>query len=189
MIHNNLWPTEEDEFEALSTLSNVSRYNTRYRIKNESVAAHSFYTIWFTSVICSYFGLNPELTQKAMECAMVHDIPEIYINDITYDCKQMIPDITKMIEPYERTIIDKLSDVAESILFDPKNLEEQLINLIVRFADVVSVKQYSMSEIKLGNASFASILEGANLRLDEISQELNKVYEEYTGGPHNAEEQ
>ena len=189
MIHNNLWLTEEDEFEALSTLSNVSRYNTRYRIKNESVAAHSVYTIWFTSVICSHFGLSPELTQKAMECAMVHDIPEIYINDITYDCKQMIPDIAKMIEPYEREIVSRLSDVAESILFDPKDLEEQLISLIVRFADVVSVKQYSLSEIKLGNTSFSPILESAGVRLEEISDELSKVYEEYTRGHHDAEEQ
>lgn len=179
MIDNKLWDSEEIEFDALSVMSNISRYNTRYRIKNESVAAHSFYTIWFASVICSHFGLSPEVTQKAMECAMVHDIPEIYINDITYDCKQMIPEITSMIEPYERVIVSKLSDIAESILFDPKDLEDKLIGLIVRYADVVSVKQYSISEIKLGNASFSPILESANSRLEELSEELTKVLEKY----------
>lgn len=179
MINNQLWKTEEEEFDALSTLSNVSRYNTRYRIKNESVAAHSFYTIWFASVVCSHLGLSSEVTQKAMECAMVHDIPEIYINDITYDCKQMIPEITQLIEPYERAIIDKLSDVADSILFDPKNIEEQLIGLIVRYADVISVKQYSISEIKLGNASFGPILKSATDRLEELGEELSKIYEQY----------
>lgn len=179
MIHNNLWMTEEEEFDALSTLSNISRYNTRYRIKNESVAAHSFYTVWFASIICSHIGVSPRVTQMAMECAMVHDIPEIYINDITYDCKQMIPEITKMIEPYERVIVSKLSDIAESILFDPKNIEEQLIGLIVRYADVVSVKQYSISEIKLGNASFKPILDSAIKRLEELAEELDKVLTEY----------
>lgn len=179
MIKNKLWESEAEEFDALSTLSNVSRYNTRYRIKNESVAAHSFYTIWFTSVICSHFGLSPVLTQKAMECAMVHDIPEIYINDITYDCKQMIPEITQLIEPYERVIIDKLSDIAESILFDPKDIEEQLIGVIVRYADVVSVKQYAISEIKLGNQSFEPILKSAHERLNELGEELDKILDEY----------
>lgn len=179
MIDNKLWKTEEDEFDSLSIMSNISRYNTRYRIKNESVAAHSFYTIWFASVLCSHFGLKPEVTQKVMECAMVHDIPEIYINDITYDCKQMIPEITSMLAPYEEAIVSKLSDEAAEILFHPTTPEQKLINAIVRYADVVSVKQYSISELKLGNTTFKSIFEGANERIEELLEELSEALDEY----------
>lgn len=179
MIKNRLWSNEEEEFDALSIMSNISRYNTRYRIKNESVAAHSFYTIWFASVICSHLGLNEKVTQKVMECAMVHDIPEVYINDVTYDCKQMIPKISEMLAPYEEIIVDQLSDVAASILYNPATPEQKLICAIVKYADVVSVKQYAISEIKLGNTTFKAILESANDRLEELSNELNEADEEY----------
>lgn len=179
MDDHKLWKTEKEEFDALSVMSNISRYNTRYRIKNESVAAHSFYVTWFTSSICSQLKLGPEITQLAMECAMVHDIPEVYINDVTYDCKQLIPNLTKTLEPYEAAIVEQLSDVAALILFDPQTPEHKLICSIVKYADVVSVKQYALSEIKLGNSTFASIFEGANDRLEELSKELNKHLEEY----------
>ena len=179
MIKNTLWETEEEEFDALSIMSNISRYNTRYRIKNESIAAHSFYTIWFTSALCSHYNLDVEVTQKAMECAMVHDIPEVYINDVTYDCKKMIPELTDILAPYEEEIISKLSDIAAPIMFNPLTPEDKLICSIVKYADVVSVKQYSISEMKLGNVSFASILESANDRLEELSEELVENLEEY----------
>ena len=179
MIDNKLWETEEEEFNALSVLSNISRYNTRYRIKNESVAAHTFYTIWFTANICSKLELSPRVTYLAMEAAMVHDIPEIYINDITYDCKKLIPELGALIAPFEETIVRKLSKGSANILFDPSNVEEKLINLIVRYADVVSVKQYALSEIKLGNTSFKDILEGAEDRVEELSKDLIRVLGEY----------
>ena len=179
MIRNELWKTEEVELDALSVMSNISRYNTRYRIKNESVAAHSYYTIWFTSVICSHLKLSPEDTLLAMECAMLHDVPEIYINDITYDCKTMIPELTKLLEPYESTIIEQLSDVAAYILFDPQTPKHKLINTIVRYADVVSVKQFALSEIKLGNTSFKPILASAHERLEELSEVLEEQVEIY----------
>lgn len=178
MIENNLWKTENEEFEALSTLSNISRYNTRFRIKNESVAAHSYYVIWFVSNICSSLGLSHETTRLAMEAAMVHDIPEIYINDITYDCKQMIPELTSIIEPYERETIEKLSPEIADVLFNPVTPKEKLINTIVRYADVVSVKQYALSEMKLGNASFKSIFEGACNRLEEVGVKLSMILQQ-----------
>lgn len=182
MIENNLWKDENEEFEALSILSNISRYNTRFRIKNESVAAHSFYVTWFVANICSSLGLGHDTTRLAMEAALVHDIPEVYINDITYDCKQLIPEISVVIEPYERCIIEKLSPEVANILFGPETDEQKLINAIVRYADVVSVKQYALSEMKLGNGSFGSILEGANKRLDQVGEELTEVLNRFLKG-------
>lgn len=179
MIKNNLWETEEEEFSQLSVLNNISRYNTRYRIKNESVAAHSFYTTWFAASICGHMNLSAEITQLAMECAMVHDIPEIYINDITHDCKSMIPEICSLIQPYEEEILSKISTDAQFILFRPRTLTEKLINKIVQYADVVSVKQYAFSEIKIGNQAFCEILESATKRLEDFADELEKVYEEW----------
>lgn len=179
MIENNLWKTESEEFEALSTLSNISRYNTRFRIKNESVAAHSFYVTWFVANICSSLGLSHETTRLAMEAALVHDIPEVYINDITYDCKQLIPEISEVIAPHEQIIIGKLAPEASDILFSPATTEEELINAIVRYADVVSVKQYALSEMKLGNASFASIYEGACKRLEEVGAQLSEILSQF----------
>lgn len=179
MIHNYMWKSKNDEFEALSVLSNISRYNTRYRIKNESVAAHSFYTTWFASRICSDMGLSPEITMLAMEAAMVHDIPEIYINDITYDCKKMIPELEDILIPYESQIVESLSTDAADILFRPETTKQKLINAIVRYADVLSVEQYSLSEVKLGNKSFYEIYEGASKRLSEIQREMEKYLKEF----------
>ena len=179
MINNRLWETEKEEFEKLSVLSNISRYNTRYRIKNESVAAHSFYTIWFTSKLCASMNLSPRVTMLAMEAAMVHDIPEIYINDITYDCKKLVPELEEILKPYELAIVDRISTEAADILFRPASTEQKLINTIVKYADVLSVKQYALSEFRLGNTSFYEIYEGACTRLNEIEEDLNKYSNEY----------
>ena len=179
MIKNKLWANENEEFEGLSVLSNISRYNTRYRIKNESVAAHSFYTIWFVSRICANLKMDHRMTMLAMEAAMVHDIPEIYINDITYDCKKMIPELDEILKPYEWSIVEKISADAAEILFNPVTTEQKLLNTVVKFADVLSVKQYALSEVRLGNVSFYEIYEGACTRLDEIEKDLKKYSNEF----------
>ena len=184
MIRNERWKTEEEEFDALSVMSNISRYNTRYRIKNESVAAHSFYVMWFVSNICSELGVGPDITSLALEAALVHDMPEIYINDVTYDCKKMIPGLNSILAEYEIDILNSLSTTAAKVLFYPETMEEKIAGAIVRYADVVSVKQYSQSEIKLGNKSFLEILKGAEDRLNEISYELTTLLIE--GGYFNA---
>lgn len=189
MIKNKLWATEEEELDSLSVMSNITRYNTRYRIKNESVAAHSFYVIYFTSCLCSHFGLDSKATQLAMEAALVHDIPEIYINDVTYDCKKLIPGLDEILAPYEEEIVGALSEEARLILFNPILPEQIFIRTLVKYADVVSVKQYALSEIKLGNQSFKDILKGANRRLDELAEKLLKDYKEYKGVEFNADKQ
>lgn len=179
MIVNNLWQTEEDEFGALSVLNNICRYNTRYRIKDETVAAHSFFVVWFTSVLCSYFDVEDDVKVLAMEAAMLHDVPEIYINDITYDCKSRIPEVVKAIEAHEREVLKGLSDTAQYVLFEPRTPEEKLAGAIVRYADVISVKQYSLAEMNLGNKTFKDIFEGAQQRLDELKTDVNDALDFY----------
>lgn len=174
----SLWNTEEEELSIVHRLNNIVRYNTRNKIVPETVAAHSFFTSYFVLSICEKHKINDDIKLMALESAVVHDIPEVFINDITYDCKQLVGGIEDMLKPYEEAIIKKLSYTARKILFeDVKKLtpSELLARAIVELADILSVKQYALSELELGNTTFKSILEGSERRLSKARLDFDNA--------------
>ena len=161
-----LWSTTDEEMSIMHRLNNIVRYNTRNKINPETVAAHSFFASYFVLSICSKHMICDDIKLMALESAVVHDIPEVFINDITYDCKQLIDGLEEALEPYEENIIGQISFTARRVLFG-KDLtpSEHLAKAIVKLADILSVKQYALAETELGNTTFKSILDGSEARL------------------------
>lgn len=170
-----LWKDRDEEMVLIHQLNNIVRYNTRNKINPESVASHSFFTAYFVLSICKDYNISNGIKLLALESAVLHDVPEIFINDITYDCKKLIPEITDILKPYEKAILSQVSDIAAAVLFDD-NLgpTAELAKAIVILADVLSVKQYALSEVELGNKPFEHILESSEERV-QVTQAAFEV--------------
>ena len=177
----HLWDSLEEEMVRVHQLNNIIRYNTRNKINPESVASHSFFAAYFVLSICREYNIPDTIKLLALESAVVHDIPEVFINDITYDCKQLVPDIETLLKPYERSVLEQISpDSARILLGGALTVDEALAQAIVKWADVLSVKQYALSEVELGNQVFKRILDENEARLRMVEKEFKKIYQHYT---------
>jgi len=167
-------------------LSNVIRYSQQDKIKNESVAEHSFYVAWFANRICTKYNLCGKIRLMALEAAILHDIPEAITNDITYDVKCMIPEISTLLQPYEENIIIEHSIDVYETLFHPESWEQRVAKAVVKHADVLSVLQYCQHEEMLGNKSFSELRAATELRVKQSREDMLTVIRE--GEKKNAEE-
>ena len=71
-------------------LKNITRYNHRTRLKDESVAEHSFFTTLITLELCKRFELDNESMLACILKSLLHDMPETELNDITYDVRSRL---------------------------------------------------------------------------------------------------
>ena len=156
-------------------LSNIIRYSQQNKIKNETVAEHSYYVTWFVNRLCTKYELGDTIRLMALETALLHDIPEVITNDITYDVKRMIPEVPALLQPYEERIINEHSMEACNILFYPSTHEEKLAKRLVKHADILSVLQYCQNEERLGNKDFVELREATEERLKKSQEELTTL--------------
>ena len=167
-------------------LSNIIRYSQQNKIKNETVAEHSYYVTWFVNRLCTKYELGDTIRLMALEAGLLHDVPEVITNDITYDVKQMIPEISGLLQPYEEEIVKEHSSKAHEVLFNPLTKEQILAKKIVKHADILSVLQYCQNEENLGNKNFTELREATEKRLKKSKAEMLTVIEEVK---KNAKEQ
>ena len=173
-----------DDF-SIYKLSNIVRYSQQNKIKNESVAEHSYYVGWFVNRLCTKYELNDNIRLMALEAAILHDIPEVVTNDITYDVKQMIPEDSALLQPYVEEIIKEHSPRAYKVLFNPITHDEMIAKKLVKHADILSVLQYCQNEEHLGNKNFTLLRIATEKRLEQSRKELLTLIK---GGAKNAKE-
>ena len=153
-------------------LSNIIRYSQQNKIKNETVAEHSYYVSWFVNRLCTKYSLSDTIRLMALEAALLHDVPEVITNDITYDVKRMIPEVPGLLQPYEEEVIREHSSRAHKVLFNPETRDEIVAKKIVKHADILSVLQYCQNEEELGNKNFTELRKATEKRVKESRDAL-----------------
>ena len=108
----------------------------------------------------------------ALEAALLHDVPEVITNDITYDVKRMIPEVHGLLQPYEEEVIREHSSRAHKVLFNPETNDEIIAKKIVKHADILSVLQYCQNEEELGNKNFTELRKATEKRVKESRDAL-----------------
>lgn len=162
---------------SLYRLSHMSRYNTWPRIRNESVAAHSFYVTLFTMMICDELEVSADIRMKAIDIAIVHDLPETIMNDMTYDAKQKIQGLSELLENFEKQYMLENFPKQSPLVFSESNRDILLARAIAKLADVYSVIQYCDNEVQLGNTPFNSLLDEARDRVSEMVKSIEKRFD------------
>lgn len=130
-------------------LKNIIRYNSRKRLVNESVAEHSFFVALIALEICIEKELDEATTLKCIIKALLHDMPEIEINDITYNVKEKL-NLREMLKTYEDNFYKEKYEKYYELM---SNTDDNEVNNIVELADIYSVYQYATNELELGNKS------------------------------------
>lgn len=162
---------EPEYLQKLYTLKNIVRYNPRTRLRNESVAEHSFFVALIALELCNRLNTSVETTQQCLTKALLHDMPETELNDITHDVKVAL-NLYPLLKAYEDKYFEKNFPEFAKLMNDES---ENLVNLIVKYADAMSVLQYTYDEIELGNATVESIKDEALKRLEVLKQKLSKI--------------
>lgn len=130
-------------------LKNLVRYNNRTKLKDESVAEHSFFVALMSLMICDTLEIDKETTYECLVKAVLHDMPEIEMNDITHDVKERLK-LETILQSYENEYYQKHFKSFASMM----DLEDgSLSSIIVALADTESVKQFVQNEKRLGNQS------------------------------------
>jgi 5'-deoxynucleotidase YfbR-like HD superfamily hydrolase len=153
-------------------LKNVVRYNTRNVIKKESVAEHSFYVALFTLKICNDYNVDSRTEKRAIIKALLHDMPEIELNDITHDVKEKL-NLRPFLKKYEDEYFDTHFSEYRSLMKEG----DEKTNAIVDYADTMSVYQYILNEELLGNKSndIQKILNSTKIRIKKCKERLEKI--------------
>lgn len=156
----------------ISRLSNIIRYNTWGKVKNETVAEHSYFVCLYTKKICDYLEVNDFVKLKAIEFAIIHDAAEIFTNDITYDAKQSMPELQHILEAHEKNFIQTNFPENYKDLYESSSYDNYLAKMIVKAADIYSVIQYCDNEVSLGNKNFQKLLDQSIQRLTIAIQNI-----------------
>lgn len=151
-------------------LKNMIRYNNISRIKDESVAEHSFFVSLITARLHLTYKFNLE---RALLMATIHDIFEIYISDIPRNVKENF-NLNKIFNNIEEQII--LNKYPEYYtLIKEFNTMSSIEGLIVNLADNLSVLQYVITEINLGNNIYMpDVKKEAITTIKKLKQKLIK---------------
>lgn len=165
----------EQELKELYKLKNIIRYNTRPRQTNESVAEHSFYVAVIALELCNEYKLGNDETNNIVIKALLHDMPEIEINDITYDAKEKLK-LRPYLKKYEDEYFDRRFPKYAELMKNDKGLEQ----LVVDLADAYSVLQYANHEISLGNMTdeMMTIRQTIEPRIENIRIKIAEELEE-----------
>ena len=153
-------------------LKNVVRYNTRNIIKKESVAEHSFYVALFALKICDDYNVDPRTEKRAIIKALLHDMPEIELNDITHNVKEKL-NLRPFLKKYEDEYFDTHFSEHRSLMKEG----DEKTNAIVDYADTMSVYQYALNETLLGNQSddIQEILNVTRVRIKKCKEKLEEI--------------
>lgn len=171
----------------LTRLRNVIRFSNSTRIKDESVAEHSFFTAYYSLILANHLKTVENIQvdiATVLSRALVHDIDEAKSGDFVRHFKYEDPSLAEHISKVTRSSMrGAFNDVFDNKYLVDSNykstleLQEYWENSkasgvegdIVAFADFLSVLSYIMNEIDCGNKKLIR-------QLDDMYEYANSFY-------------
>lgn len=157
-------------------LDNVVRFSNQSRIKDESVAEHSFHTALYAMILADMeisFG-NKVDVEKVLRSCLIHDLEESMTGDVLHGFKYSDPELLnnmkKMGAEFYKKIVGNLPDrVSENyVKLWEESKNEGIEGKIVEAADRIEALMYSIEEYSLGNKNFKPMISGIVKMLQEI---------------------
>ena len=155
--------------EDIYILSHIKRYSTFNTISNESVAEHSF------NVAAILFHLHEKYSfdlGESIQMAIVHDMPEMELNDVPRLIKEKYPLLREALKLCEDRVVEKLPKGVRMCIrsYEARDTVEADM---VKFADVIQCEQFARTEVNLGNTGYMQeVLEASSARAAQYELEL-----------------
>lgn len=145
----------------LSRIRNVVRFSNSTRIKDESVAEHSYFTAYYAlvlgHVLSNVEGVSVDFGTM-LTGALVHDIDEAVSGDFIRHFKYQDPELHRRLDDASSNLMEgafsSTSDALSGPLYAGWKSAKQDCTVegdLVAFADFLSVLSYVMNEIDCGN--------------------------------------
>lgn len=166
------------------SLAHIARFSSRPQHFPESVADHSFFVTYITSVLCELLRMRGEKvdSEKAITMALLHDMEERFSGDILSPFKHHSKEVNSAIRVVNRKLI---SGVFEGL---PKHIEKQYTALwneegrqksveaqVVKMADRLSLLAKCKEEMDAGNSFFTEIYKREHKKVIENKQRWFKI--------------
>lgn len=173
-MSNNI--ISDDDLLYMYRLKLLYRYNGRTKVSQENVAEHSFYVALIVLKLCTKFDIDESTRLKCLAKALLHDMPEIELNDITHDVKEKLK-LRPLLKEYEdKFYVIHFPEYSELMTDDnDTNSKNILISKIVNLADCISVKQYILYEKSIGNTTLDELLNVTNSRINSIQNDIRRL--------------
>ncbi len=182
MPQNNIAEFLEKE----RNLGKVIRFSARSRIKDESVAEHSFHAAFYSMLLADMemqAGKSIDV-EKLLRAALLHDLEECVTGDIMHTFKYSD---RKASEEIKRISAQFFSELMDSL---PEHMGEKykkswseaksdtIEGKILMAADRLEALLYAMHECSLGNSTFQPIVEEIKEKIRAVGLEsANRVLE------------
>lgn len=126
----------------------IQRYSLTQRITSETVAEHSFFVAVIVMDLAEKYEFDVGV---AVRMAIIHDFAESELGDITLTAKQKHPNLVKEVRKAENKCMKSFGYDVYNLykVYEDRNTPE---SLIVKYADVLQVKQYLESELSMGQS-------------------------------------
>ena len=141
----------QEFYDRLYRLSYITRYSVVPRIKDESVAEHSFYVASLVIKLHDDYDFH---IGRAVTMAVIHDWTEAWTDDITIATKREFPEIADAVKLAEYAVANKKFSLVVKDHWADHSLGNSVEAKIVSMADVIQCMQYTSHEIKLGNTGY-----------------------------------
>lgn len=155
-------------------LKRMIRYNNTPRVIDESVAEHSYFVALIVYRLYEDYDFDLHI---ALQMALFHDLPEIFLSDVPNNTKAMFPKLKEIMESYEFDAINMLDPSMTGFIRDYAE-QKTLESMIVRAADMLSIIQYTSQEAELGNAYMGRIRDDVKPLVKKIFKALERFKDE-----------
>lgn len=143
-------------------LDNIPRFSNQPRIKDETVAAHSYYValmVYMIAVELQELGCGVDVS-KCIQMALLHDLPEAVTGDIIYPVKKHDKENMGVLqkleeEMMEKAIPDTLPRYLRALLLPVTIYDWTEESMLVKFCDMCELVFYAMAERRMGNQNFS----------------------------------
>jgi 5'-deoxynucleotidase YfbR-like HD superfamily hydrolase len=142
-------------------LANIQRCSTTRRIKQQSVAEHSYYVAVISLLLAQELKGDVDLG-LLLQKALFHDLEEAMTGDIIYPLKHSSPEVNATLEEitveYCRKIFEKKFPKYEHFRGIQRFSKDGYEGEIVRLADAIELMVYCYEEFVNGNGHMQELL-------------------------------
>jgi putative hydrolase of HD superfamily len=172
-------------------LDKIIRFSSKLRMKDESVAEHSFHAAFYAMMLADIekkLG-NKVDVEKVLRLTLIHDLEECMTGDILFDFKKSDRTLTEQIEKmafqYLKNLLDNLPDHLskdyEKIWVESRE-NKGIEGKIAQAADSMEALMYSIEESSIGNKNFEEVVNGTVKRLKSINLKSVELFLEQLMG-------
>lgn len=160
--------------ERLRGMSLVNRWNFHPRVKEQSVADHSFWVAMYTYILILIHNFKAmDVDQldlgKGLRHALLHDMDESITCDLPYLVKRVINKTWFMLQQEAlKQMVGQLPTPMQNCIVRDYVGDETIIK-IVKAADLLDVIRYARAELELGNKAFITIYHETITRLYDMN--------------------